>query len=197
MDSSHPEVETNTLLSSMIDTRSFSSGEKIIDDFFHDKAEQSDTEFHTQTTLMTVKYKVIGFYSSSVRTFEIRNPDFQSFTEEGMLCSEDLENMEAGDRLIYPAINLDYFAIAREYQRIGYGRIMMRMFLSDVASAYLDHGIGFGGIVLHALPDAVIFYEKAGFIILDGIDFENGPDLKQYPMFISTQKVLDYYCAVE
>lgn len=193
MDADHCKFETNALLSSIADNRKFSSGEPVIDAFFHEKAEQSDAEFHTQTTLMFAEHNLVGFYSSSVRTFEIRYPDFKDFVREEMLRPEELDAMETGDELSYPAINLQYFAINQNRQRNGLGRIMMRTFLSEIAAAYLDHGLGFSGVFLYALPDAVIFYQKSGFRVLNGIDFENGPDLQQYPMFLSTKKVLDYY----
>lgn len=187
------KLDTYPLLSSIADLTGFNSQEPKIDDFLLHRAQDQDAELRTQTTLMFGNQEFIGFYTTSVRTFQLEISDLSPLKDEQLITDTEVDQMNQADMIELPVVDLRYFAIDRRFQRAGFGTILMASFLRNVAEAYLDHGLGFSGIFLFALPDAVPFYQNFGFRILHGIDYENGPDLKQYPMFLNSRFLIDLY----
>lgn len=68
---------------------------------------------------------------------------------------------------------------------------MMRYLLLNVLTTYVDNGVGFAGVMLDSLPNPVEFYEEFGFQVLHGIDYDNGPMLQTYPMFLNIPRLVD------
>lgn len=193
MNSRNYQLDIYPLLSSIFDLAGFSSQVPVVDDFLLNNAKLADDELRSQTSLMVNGSNLVGFYTSSVRTFRLEAPDFAPLKAERILTDAELDSMTQGDVIDLPAVDLSYFAIDWHYQRQGFGTLMMTNFLKNVAEAYIDHGIGFSGVVLFALNEAVPFYQKVGFRALHGIDYENTPDLKQYPMFMNSRFLTDLY----
>lgn len=187
------KLDTYPLLSSISDLTGFNSQEPKIDDFLLHRAYDQDTELRTQTTLMFGNQEFIGLYTTSVRTFQLEVSDLTSLRDEKLVTATEVDEMDQADMIELPVVDLRYFAIDRRFQRLGLGTVLMTNFLKNVAEAYIDHGLGFSGIFLFALPDAVPFYQNFGFRVLHGIDYENGPDLKQYPMFLNSRFLIDLY----
>lgn len=183
-------LDITPLNSSISDISKFISGVDLIDVFFHSKAEESDAELQTQTILFTQKDKVAGFFTSHVGTLKLLTSDLSILKKEDVPF-HDQSDSQMENSIIRPVVNLAYFAVDRSYQHRGIGQAMLQFFFQNIFICYMSYGLGVSGITLDSLPNAVDFYRQNGFQLLHGIDYDDGPNLKTYPMFISMFSILN------
>lgn len=131
---------------------------------------------------------LVGFYTINtnlirvIPTSQVDKKLFQSQITADVSRFEDPNN----HNLSFPGIELSFFAVQKEFQCSNkkYGtQMMVHLYNQLIKERYMD-GLGFVGITLHALSDAVEFYTKLGFQYLH-TDYDQVETLltkDQYPM---------------
>lgn len=177
------------LLSSINDYTDFSCGVSLIDDFLLNSAEKFDAQYKTKTTTFWIHNQIVGFYTANTSILTLKPSDLMMLRKSGIEISDSEDQIS--NEVIVPTINLGFFAVDHRFQQRGIGTLLLHYFLATTALAYLNSSIGFAGVALSALPNAAEFYQGVGFEFLGGIDYDNGPFMTEYPMFINMPTILE------
>ncbi|WP_406531385.1 GNAT family N-acetyltransferase [Lacticaseibacillus paracasei] len=180
-------IDAVPLLSSINSYADFRCSVEMIDDFLLRQAECSDKQYKTQTTTFWIHEKLVGYYTSHASVLTLKAPDVAKLKASGI---ELTDNVMSND-ITVPTVSLAYFAVDKDYQQKGIGTALLHYFLTETAFLYLNDGLGFVGVTLSALPNAVEFYQKFGFEIFGNVDYDEGPVLREYSMFINVPVILD------
>ncbi len=146
----------------------FECGEPLLDHFFRRYAGQNQFRHHIGTTYVAVDASgmILGYVTVSMATL----------TREAI-----------GGRSLpgypLPVLRVARLAVQRAFHGLGIGRRL----LGAMARLAIDQRdrLGCVGMVVDAKPDAVSFYEKFGFGILEEVDGQVYRDTT--PMFLPVQ----------
>lgn len=158
------------------DRTGFSSGQPNLDRFFRHYAGQNQFELHLAVTYVAAADgRILGFATVAASSLERRN------LPSGRL------------RRRLPAYPLSVLRLARlgvqtGAQGMGIGRALLR----HVLELAVDQRDRFGcvGVVTDAKPDAVAFYERFGFVRLEGVR-EGALHGDASPMFLAVATVAE------
>lgn len=168
---------------------SFDCGEDDVNHFLWDKAVDKESKNLFSTTLFFSEEdnRIVGYYSLTSSIVEITNVyDAHKFKDIG--AELDLDSDKA---MSFPAIELSWFGVDRNYQGQHWGANIMFDILRQVAKIRYTLHVGFIGIIVDALASAAEFYEKYGFSYLHA-DYGTKPVfLKSYAMFVAIDNVND------
>ena len=146
----------------------FECGEPLLDHFFRRYAGQNQFRHHIGTTYVAVDASgmILGYVTVSMATL----------TREA-IGSRSLPGYPL------PVLRVARLAVQRAFHGLGIGRRL----LGAMARLAIDQRdrLGCVGMVVDAKPDAVSFYEKFGFGILEEVDGQVYRDTT--PMFLPVQ----------
>lgn len=163
--------------------KKFDSGNKLIDDFFKNEALEFDEKNIAATTIYydEITEDVVGFYTIAAGIVSIKTSKIDLKRIEIPTTRQTMEE--------FPSVNLNYFAVDKEYQNQRVGTAMMYHLFLDLVKSNYDHGIGFSCIFLEALNGAYDFYEQIGFEPI--YPYQEKMYLSSYQMMMSVNKLID------
>ena len=156
------------------DRSTFFCGEIDLDYFFQRFAGQNQFRHYIGTTyIATDETTVFGFVSVSA----------------GTVLKKSLSSSMAKRYPNYPlpVLRITRIAVDKRYQSRGVGKHLMKSMLH--LSLEQKEKFGCVGIVVDAKSDAVPFYKKLGFIVLNAEEGKLNVHPSQTAMFISTKTV--------
>lgn len=151
------------------DRSTFESGDADLDRFFRRFAGQNQFKHYIGTTYVAEEgSKILGFLTVSPAQIEILE---LPLAKQGRL-----------PRYPLPALRIARLAVDRSAQRRGIGLALMKA--AFVLARTMAADLGCIGILVDAKPQAVPFYERYGFTLLDVIRgrLEDRPE--PVPMFL-------------
>lgn len=86
-----------------------------------------------------------------------------------------------------PVLRLARLAVDVRAKRSGVGSLLVRSVL--VLARQMADDVGCAGVLVDAKPEAVAFYEKLGFLRLEGVAGELGDRPVPLPMFLEVGQV--------
>lgn len=125
----------------------FSCGDSNIDNYIKKEAYADQCRAISSTTVVKYEGKIVGVFTTRCTQIEIQNE----------------EKVSSGiyyDRY-WPAIEVTYFAIDKNYQNQGFGMKMLKHLILRVVITTQWLGVKY--IFLWSVPNAIAFYEKLGF----------------------------------
>ena len=152
----------------------FSCRQPDLDRFFQHYAGQNQFKLHLAVTYVAVaEGRILGFATVAASSIERKS-----------LPSARLRRRLPGYPL--PVLRLARLGVDAHAQGLGVGRALLGHVL-DLALEQRDR-IGCVGVVTDAKPDAVAFYERCGFVPLDGVR-EGALHGEPTPMFLSVATI--------
>ena len=152
------------------DRSTFSCGQSDLDRFFYHYAGQNQFKLHLAITYVaTIERRLLGFATVTVGSLERRT--LPSARMRRRLPSYPL-----------PVLRLARLGVDERAQGLGVGRALLCHVLS-LALSQRD-SLGCIGVVTDAKPDAVGFYERYGFELLEGVR-EGALHGEPTPMFLA------------
>lgn len=157
------------------DRSAFRSGNIELDRFFARYAGQNQFRHHIGTTYVAVDDKgtITGF--ATVAASELTTASL-SQSKRKRLPAYPL-----------PVLRLARLAVDDRNQRQGVGNALLRAVFTLAQKMALD--VGCLGVVVDAKPEAVSFYEKLGFIVLDVTAGQLGDRPEPSPMFLEIDAI--------
>lgn len=163
------EIEVRRLESDD-DRAAFSSGDPDLDRFFHRFAGQNQFRHHIGTTYVgVVEGSLAGYVTLSASHIE------------GEAVPVKLRRRLPDYPL--PTLRLARLAVDARLQGRGVGLALLRA-VFDVSIRMRDD-LGCVGVVVDAKPDAVSFYQRFGFVILDVLEGRLGERPEPVVMFLA------------
>lgn len=132
-----------------LDLHPFSCGVPDLDTWLVRYAGQNERRDNTRTFLLLdpVQGRIAGYYAQ--RTYELAAQDAEAALGRSV-------------RFPVPAVLIARFAVDREYQGRGLGRLLLFHSLRTLHEA--SQSVGFQLVVVHAISrEAALFYESCGF----------------------------------
>jgi GNAT superfamily N-acetyltransferase len=150
--------------------RAFRSGNLDLDRFFIRYAGQNQFRHHIGTTYVAIDATgfIAGF--ATVTASEL-GPEALPTTKRGRL-----------PRYPVPVLRLARLAVDERAKGKSVGSLLLRSIL--VLAQRMADDIGCVGVVVDAKPDAVTFYAKLGFVVLEVIAGHVGDRPEPQPMFL-------------
>lgn len=162
------------LLLSDGELESFDCGHSNINEYFISEAEKKDLSYTAKTFVLRNEKNIVGFYTLTVGSLDVENVETQTLHKQ-------------------PIVNLAYFAIDKEYQRKGYGSLLMQEVFRSVS--VISYYTGSELIYLESVDDSVCFYESLGFQLVNlkarPENYETSTDDIAFPMYISIKTLLE------
>jgi GNAT superfamily N-acetyltransferase len=157
------------------DRSAFRSGNVDLDRFFVRYAGQNQFRHHIGTTYIAIDATgfIAGF--ATVAASEIV-PDVLPLPKRKRL-----------PRYPVPVLRLARLAVDERAKGKGIGSLLLRSVL--VLAQRMAEEIGCVGVVVDAKPEAVAFYSKLGFLLLDAIAGHLGDRPEPQPMFLELSQV--------
>lgn len=153
-------ISTSSSILNDEDVRAFDCGYQELNDVFLDIYNKYDEESGHVLAIVNQNFELLGFISCRLASF--------SFIAQGK---------EMG-------ISIDYLGVHKDCQKRGIGSLLVTFALR--LSLTIDCWLPIKGVRVHALEDAVEFYEKLGFIDPRGVAIYNG---KPVTMYFSIEKL--------
>ncbi|HEY3354976.1 MAG TPA: GNAT family N-acetyltransferase [Polyangia bacterium] len=152
------------------DRSTFHSGNVDLDRFFQRYAGQNQFRHHIGTTYVAVDSAgtLAGF--ATVTAAEIA-PDAMTGSARKRL-----------PRYPVPVLRLARLAVDEGARGEGVGSLLLRAVLALARQMARDFGCV--GVLVDAQPEAVVFYERLGFLRLEGVAGELGDRPEPLPMFL-------------
>jgi len=129
------------------DINFFDCGNLELNKYFKEYAFNNDKNNIGKTFIMKERHKIIGFYTLSSAQLEYRN------------LSHKLR--KSLPRYPIPCIRIARLAIDKNYQRKGYGKILIKDALIRILSISRETGVYF--VLVDAKKEAKGFYERLSF----------------------------------
>lgn len=157
------------------DRSGFRSGNVDLDRFFLRYAGQNQFRHHLGTTYVAVD--ATGFIGgfATVTASEIA-PDALPTAKRKRL-----------PRYPLPVLRLARLAVDERAKGKGIGSLLLRAVL--VLARQMADEIGCVGVLVDAKPEAIAFYEKLGFLLLEGVAGQLGDRPQPLPMFLELGQV--------
>ena len=148
----------------------FRSGNADLDRFFWRYAGQNQFRHHIGTTYVAIDET--GFIAgyATVTASEIAPEQLPTSRQRRL------------PRYPVPVLRLARLAVDERAKRQGVGRLLLRSIL--LLAQRMAREFGCAGVLVDAKPAAVAFYEKLGFLRLDGIAGQLGDRPEPLPMFL-------------
>jgi len=163
------KLEKFDLSKTYIGQKEFDCNNKMINQFVHKSLKKRVKKHLSQAYVLLKNERFVGFYT--LDTFSIAKDNFE------------LENRPSGLPPIVPVVKLSMLGVDKSLQGEGIGKRLLRdIFLKVYQISKLA---GCTGIYLLAEKDAVLFYERLGFV---GIK-----DDEPLPMFLNIDIVLELF----
>lgn len=112
---------------------------------------ESNHLLHTKVLIEKESNKLIGFFCLTMTTVKLTKK-----------YKEDHHIYRHGNFSLYPAVDIQYFAIDKKYQKRGLGFTLMIHALTTINETVHQH-VGASLVTLTSLDSAVGFYEGIGF----------------------------------
>lgn len=151
----------------------FECGVKQMDDFIHDHL-QSCNDNHYCTTYAAVDIstaRVAGLFALSFDSVTLDGGDFEDMrigaaTTDILDVDESFrERLES--KTVYPALEITYIAVSKDYQRMGVGSELVDAVVKKAKTQNMSGCLFLTVNALHTPQySAVAFYEKCRFAIL-------------------------------
>ncbi|OFA12715.1 hypothetical protein LASUN_04320 [Lentilactobacillus sunkii] len=172
--------------------KKFDCGENSVNEFLTGCSKKYASEDLRETTLFyeTECKKIIGYYSVVSSIVEVKTEyDVKQFRDKDTMPEDHPLNA------VFPAIEISWFGVSKEWQRKHIGAGMMLQLFKDLVNVRYLCGVGFTVVVVDSLPGAIEFYERYGFKYLhQDYDNPNGMQMpKDYPMFLDFEKMVKIY----
>ena len=157
------------------DRSAFRSGNVDLDRFFLRYAGQNQFRHHIGTTYVAIDAagSIVGF--ATVTASEIA-PD--------TLVSPKRKRWP---KYPLPVLRLARLAVDERAKNKGVGGFLLRAIL--ILAKQMAHEIGCVGVLVDAKPGALRFYERLGFVRLDGVSGQLGDRPEPLPMFLELGQV--------
>jgi len=154
--------------------KEFTSGHEDLDHFFRRYAGQNQFRHHIGVTyIATDEQTILGYLTVATGSLEVDE------------CPQD---KKLPSQYPLPILRLGRLAVAREYQGRGIGKQLLR-YAFALALQQRD-SVGCVGMIVDAKEEAIAFYERYGFHLLDGpIEGELRGNPPPHPMFLSIKSV--------
>ncbi|WP_164505122.1 GNAT family N-acetyltransferase [Companilactobacillus hulinensis] len=169
---------------SMIDDinllNSFDCGDPRLNEFLVYEAMNLDIENCISTTLLIKNNVIVGFFSTSSSLLLVEH---SSCYVKPPASRETMRE--------FSAVKIQYFAIDKKYQSLGFGRSMMSYLLHKLLELDRVFNLGCKVIYLEALTNAMDFYEIMGFEYLQPWDADNS-SLSSALMLITHDELFHY-----
>ena len=163
------KLETYDPSKSYIGQKEFDCNNEMINKFVQKSLKKRVKKHLSQAYVLLQDERFIGFYT--LDTFSIAKYDFE------------LENKPTGLPPIVPVVKLSMLGVDKSLQGKGIGkRLLKDMFMKVYQISKLAGCIG---IYLLAEKDAILFYEKLGFVAIK----EDEP----LPMFLNINVILELF----
>lgn len=150
----------------------FHSGDEALDLFFHRYAGQNQFRHHIGVTYVAVESDtIIGFATVSP-------------------ASLDADDLPGGRRMPpypLPVLRIARLAIAASHQGRGLGKALLR-FCLELAEKMREE-LGCTGVVVDARPDAVDFYKRYGFSVIEVLEGQTQIRPSPVMLFLSLSSV--------
>ena len=144
--------------------RKFDSGEPDLDDFLNtEEVEEYERENLGHTTLVFYDGELVAYYTISSDGLRAEYVDARKLSASHV--KKSAQRIEA-----YPALKIGRFAVQRNWQSRGIGRLLIRR----IAAIAVTTQPAVRLIILNAKPKAVPFYQKAGFVLTNEVRRERG-----------------------
>lgn len=156
------------------DRSGFRCGDSALDSFLQKYAAQNQFRHHVGTTYVAVEEdRLVGYVTVS----------------PGHIESDDLlpAARKALPRYPLPILRVARLAVDGVAQGAGVGRALLRF--SMMLARHLADRYGCIGLVVDAVPAAIDFYRRLGFIELDVIEGESAMRPAPVTMFLSTKQI--------
>lgn len=144
--------------------REFDSGEPDLDEFLNtEEVEEYERDNLGHTTLVFYDGELIAYYTISSDGLRAEYVDARKLSASHF--KRTAERIEA-----YPALKIGRFAVQKTWQSKGIGRLLLRRIAAIAVTAQPAVRL----ITLNAKPNAVPFYQKAGFALTQEVRRERG-----------------------
>ena len=144
--------------------RKFDSGEPDLDDFLNtEEVEEYERENLGHTPLVFYDGELVAYYTISSDGLRAEYVDARKLSAAHV--KKSAQRIEA-----YPALKIGRFAVQRNWQSRGIGRLLIRR----IAAIAVTTQPAVRLIILNAKPKAVPFYQKAGFVLTNEVRRERG-----------------------
>jgi GNAT superfamily N-acetyltransferase len=168
-------LNINIRLLSKTDDRSyFNSGNIELDRFFQRFAGQNQFRHYIGSTYIALSENIIAGYatiSPNQITAQILHDNIKKHLPEYPL----------------PILRIARLAVHKTFQGHGIGKLLLKSML-EIALKLRDT-VGCIGVVIDSKPEAITFYEKLGFIILETQQGSLGERPEPIPMFLSIKHI--------
>lgn len=149
-------------LSGRHNTNSFSCTNCDLNDFLISDALENQEQMVSKTYVCFCKNRLIGFYTLTTDIIEVKHV-------------EEKQRWGGYKYSRYPAIKLARLAVDARFERRGVGRLLLS---AAVGIAWdVSKYVGCRYITVDAKQEAIEFYEKHGFIIVEQTRSKNEPTL--------------------
>jgi GNAT superfamily N-acetyltransferase len=157
------------------DRSEFRSGNLDLDRFFLRYAGQNQFRHHIGTTYVAVD--VTGFIAgfATVTASEIAPQTMTARKRRGL------------PRYPVPVLRLARLAVDERARGQGIGSLLLRSVI--VLARRMAEEVGCAGVLVDAKPDAITFYEKLGFLPLEGVAGLLGDRPEPLPMFLEIGQI--------
>lgn len=134
---------------------SFSCGESQIDDYLHEDALVDSLCNITRTFLLFIGDEIIGY--------------FTLVADKALLIKNSRVNRKLPDHPFFklrrgeiPALQIHHFAVRKEWQNSGVGRLLMNYLINFIKVRVYPY-VGVSLLTVYSLEKAQGFYKKIGF----------------------------------
>lgn len=147
--------------------KDFRSGDEALDVYFHRYAGQNQFRHHLGVSYVAVEdERILGFATVS----------------PGSLDAEELPSGQRPPPYPVPILRVARLAVDEAARGRGLGDALLR-FCIELAEQMMEE-FGCVGLVVDAKPDAVAFYRRYGFLILDVVEGATEQKPEPTPMFL-------------
>lgn len=144
--------------------RKFDSGEPDLDDFLNtEEVEEYERDNLGHTTLVFYDGELVAYYTISSDGLRAEYVDARKLSASHV--KKSAQRIE-----VYPALKIGRFAVQRNWQSRGIGRLLIRR----IAAIAVTTQPAVRLITLNAKPKAIPFYQKAGFVLTNEVHRERG-----------------------
>lgn len=151
--------------------KSFNCGDKELNDFLINKADKYKKSLLSVSYVLEKENCPIAYFSLSNDSLSHERFDKQSSFNR---LNRNIDNDKRMRQ--YPAVKIGRFAVAEIYKQMGVGQYLLSLIKS---SMIVDQKSGCRFITVDAYNDAIAFYQKNGFVMLNEFQKER----RAQPMF--------------
>ena len=149
-------------LSARHNLKSFNCTNHDLNDFLKNDALENQEQMVSRTYVCLYEEQLVGFYTLTTDIIEVKHV-------------EEAHQWDGYKHKKYPAIKLARLAVDSGFERKGVGGLLLSAAVSIAWD--ISKYVGCRYITVDAKQEAIEFYEKQGFIIVEKNRFKNEPTL--------------------